>query len=280
MTDIQVEILKIFREFKRICDKFNLRYFAIGGTCIGAIRHNGFIPWDDDLDVAMPWDDYTKFRNIAPTELNAPFELYDYKDYKQCELRFLKLHNEKTAFIEEAHKRNYDRFTGVFMDIMPIVGFPDNEALQSRLVRKCAWYHKLDVACRFDIKNKPTFKSKVFSIIVRPLTAGKPYDYFSLIYENLVEKNKFGETKNVLIVWNFPNKNYRGIYPYELFSESIEVPFESTTIRVPKGYDTYLKMEFGNYMELPPENERYGSHVASVIDFNKSYKEYQNKSVD
>lgn len=276
MNDVQVEILNIFREYKRICDDNKLRYFAIGGTCIGAIRHHGFIPWDDDLDVAMPWDDYIKFRTIANEIVQEPYEVYNPKYHRHSELRFLKLHNGKTAFIEECQKKNYDRYTGIFMDIMPIVGFPDDESIKEKFFRKCIWYSRLNIACRFEIKYKHTLKSKLFSVVTKPLTIGKPFDFYFLKYEELIAQNIFGETSRVLFPWRIPVRvPYRNLFPYEIFKESIEVPFEDTMIRVPKEYDMYLKMDFGDYMKLPPEGKRCGGHPAVIVDFEKSYREYR-----
>lgn len=276
MTDIQVEILNIFREFKRICDENGLRYFAIGGTCIGAIRHKGFIPWDDDLDVAMPWEDYMKFRTLAAKKVREPFELFDSNEHKHSLVRFLKLHNKNTTFIEEYQENNGDRYTGIFMDIMPITGFPDDDSIKDKFFKKCIWYSKLNAACRFEVTHKPTLKSKLFSIATIPLTIGKPFNYYSLKYEEYIAQNRFGETSRVLFPWRIPVRApYKNVFPYEIFKESVEVPFEDTTIRVPKEYDRYLKMDFGDYMKLPPEEKRHGGHPAAVIDFNKSYKEYK-----
>ena len=276
MTNIQVEILNVFREFKRICDENGLRYFAIGGTCIGAIRHKGFIPWDDDLDVAMPWEDYVRFRTLAAEKLEAPFELFDSNNHKRSLVRFLKLHNRNTTFIEKYQESNSDRYTGIFIDIMPITGFPENDCEKDKFFKKCIWYSKLNAACRFEIKYKSTVKSKLFSIVMMPLTIGKPYNYYSLKYDEYIAQNGFGQTSRVLFPWRIPVRApYKNVFPYEIFSDSIEVPFEDTTIRVPKEYDRYLKMDFGDYMELPPEEKRHGGHPAAVIDFHKSYKEYQ-----
>ena len=276
MTEIQDEILNVFGEFKRISDNNHLRYFAIGGTCIGAIRHQGFIPWDDDLDIAMPMEDYNKFRAIVHENGNSPFELYDSEEHKHSLVRFLKFHNGQTTFIEERQKNNSDRYTGIFMDIMPIVGFPDENRDQKKIFRKCLWYCRLNAACRFEIKYKHTLRSKLFSIVTKPLTMGKPFNFYSQKYEKYIAQNRFGETRQVLFPWRIPVRApYKNVFPYEIFKESIEVPFENTTIRVPKEYDRYLEMDFGNYMELPAKEKRRGGHPAAIIDFHRSYKEYQ-----
>ena len=100
-TTLQEIELDIFKRFKRLCQDYNLRYFAIGGTCIGAIRHNGFIPWDDDIDVAMPLEDYIKLKEIAMRELEYPYSLYTTEKNRHWYAGSMKMQNENTTFIEK-----------------------------------------------------------------------------------------------------------------------------------------------------------------------------------
>ena len=125
MNELQSKILEIFKEFDRICRDNDLKYFAIGGTCIGAVRHKGFIPWDDDLDVAMPIEDYARFREVAPSSLAPQYQIYDYEEHEKCGYQFLKLFDRNTTFIEERNN-NLDSCMGVFIDIMPVAYWGDN----------------------------------------------------------------------------------------------------------------------------------------------------------
>lgn len=281
MTELQKRILEVFKKFQEICGQNNLQYYAIGGTCLGAIRHGGFIPWDDDLDVAMPLDDYNKFRGICKNNPSLQYGLFDWEDKRHSEITFLKFYDKRTTFIESAIAEMPDRYIGVFMDIMPIVGLPDDNNVKEKFLRKCLWYGRFDRACRFEVKYKESLKSKIFSIVSRPLMIGKSFNYYSLRYEEYIAQNKFGATNRVLFPWRIPlEAPYKNIFPYEIFKENIEVPFENTIIYVPKGYDQYLRMDFGDYMRLPPEEKRRGGHPAAVIDFNVSYKYYQEKKDD
>ena len=140
MNELQKEILAIYNVFYDLCKKNNLKFFAIGGTCIGSIRHKGFIPWDDDIDVAMPVNDYLKFIDIAKKELNDNYKLIYYMD-KNCHHQyFLKIHNTKTTYIETIEKSNKNRYKGIFIDIMPLIGCPKDD----NKCKKMICYRKLN----------------------------------------------------------------------------------------------------------------------------------------
>ena len=117
---IQAELLKIYKEIKQLCDKNNIRCFAVGGTMLGAVRHNGFIPWDDDMDLGIPVDDFDKFRKACKKELREPYEFKD--------LLWIggKVHNKQTSFIETPCAINRENGYGIFVDIFPIIGTPNS----------------------------------------------------------------------------------------------------------------------------------------------------------
>lgn len=272
MTELQSSILDIFKEFQRVCTENNLRYYAIGGTCLGAIRHNGFIPWDDDLDVAMPLEDYQIFRNLWPQLLKEPYQVLDHEKVQHCSFSYLKLFNGDTTFIEQAVEAMPDRYTGIFMDIMPIAGWPNEKKTQKLLQSKIVWYGRLNLYTRFNAEQLTTLKSKAVQALSRPIWSGKLFNHYSLKIENETAQNAFGTTQYVLFPWRAKGRN---VFSYEIFRESVSVPFEDTEICVPRGYDQYLTMDFGDYMKLPPEDKRHGEHTAAIIDFHKSFREYQ-----
>ncbi len=276
MTDLQRKILEVYEQFRKICEENDLRYFAIGGTCIGAIRHHGFIPWDDDMDIALPLSDYEKFRKIVKENPPEHYGLFDWEERKHCRIKHLKFYDDRTTFIEEGTEEMPDRYTGVFIDIMPISGIPEDEVQQRKFLNKSKKILRFNVARRFEIKRNTTFKSKVFSIFVKPVIAVRPFNFYSELYEKHISQYEFGETNQVFFSWRIPLRApYKNIFPYDLFAAYIEVPFENTKIRVPKGYDSYLKSDFGNYMQLPPEEKRHGGHPPFICDLNRSYRMYQ-----
>ena len=125
MNDTQKVILDIFACISNICNKNGIRYFASGGTCLGAVRHQGFIPWDDDLDIAIPIQDYDKIWKIAQKELPHHLKIYKEDDIRHYRYIFGKIHNENTTFIEKSEIKYPESYKGIFVDIMPISSIPD-----------------------------------------------------------------------------------------------------------------------------------------------------------
>lgn len=279
---IQNEILRIFKEYKKVCEKHNLRYFAIGGTCIGAVRHKGFIPWDDDLDVAMPYEDYKEFIDVASTEICSGLELYKPEDHKPYIYNFIKLHNVNTTLIEQNCTRFPDRYTGIYIDIMPIYGLPKGAKLQKQYQNKCDSCLRANRTIRLPFSYGNSFLSKMFWIEHLPITITKPYSYYTDKLERIFADFEFDESDKILFgwrrkpSWRYPNITYKNMFNYRDFASAVQMQFEDTVINVPVGYDAYLKADFGNYMELPPIEKRTPQHPVDLLDFEKPFRVYQN----
>lgn len=273
--EIQKMDLEILKEFKNICSKYNLRYYAIGGTCIGAVRHHGYIPWDDDIDVAMPLEDFIKLREVAKEELHYPYELIDYKNDGYENLNFFKIQNVNTTYIEKSEISFPERYKGIFIDIMPIIGCPNKEKEKNKLINKLKFYTYLNLIRNASVREFSKYKRIIWRIL-HFLLKHKPKTYYIEKWENELKKYKFGELQNVLFPWRIPlAPPYSNVFEYNFFSEAIQLPFEDTTISVPVDYDGYLKKDFGNYMEIPPVEKRNSCHKTEIIDLKKSYKEYR-----
>lgn len=283
IRDIQDKILEIFIEFKRICDKYNLKYYAIGGTCIGAVRHKGFIPWDDDMDLAMPLEDYMKFRKIASKELNEPFELLDYMNKNQGHklLRFMKLQNKNTTFIEKVERNYPERHKGIFIDIMPITGISKNKVLNKLFQSKLKLFFFLNVIRNTDYSERTTNKGKIIWKIFYVFVKRKDKEYYKRKEEELYKKYDISEKNDIFFPWRVPlRKPYANTFNYNWFLSSIDVPFESTTISIPCCYKEYLTKDFGDYMKLPPKEKQVSNHKDTIINISIPYKEYIIKDDD
>ena len=125
LLPLQEAIYSIYDDFATICDRNGLRYYALGGTLLGAVRHNGFIPWDDDLDVAMPRPDYEKFIEIAKRELPAHLKFMNWQDVPEMEVLFGKVQETRKSVVEDLEKRlGITLSCGIYIDIFPLDGYP------------------------------------------------------------------------------------------------------------------------------------------------------------
>ena len=283
---IQLKELEILKMFQEICKRHNLRYFAIGGTCLGAVRHQGFIPWDDDVDVAMPYEDYVKFLELADSELPNKYGIISPLKIKHCAMEyFFKIHDKTTAFIENDFILYSDRYAGISIDIFPVHGLTDNEHEKKKTLLRARILRNMNRLLRHEMKlltEKLGFvKGFIAYVTGLPLKLFLPFNYFTLKHERMLRKYKFGSYKKIIFPWRKDKRNengwYTNIFPHDDFKETIELPFEDTTISVPVGYDNYLTMEFGDYMTLPPEDKR-NNHMSydggGIVDLEKSYKYY------
>lgn len=262
MDDVKKTILDLAKEFKRICDKYNLRYFLDYGSLLGAVRHNGFIPWDDDMDFCMPLDDYDKFIEICKTELDKNYALrcLDEENYVYT---FLKIDDKRTSLTELFNKKSGYK-GGVYIDIFLLRGLPDNAIVRKFYLMKIAFYRKMaDIGLLdFNSKKYPWYKKIIINL--GKFVNGRKY---LLKLNKMLRKYKFDDCKYV-------SSTAAKLFCYcdkKLFSETEEYRFEDTCFKSVKDYDGYLTRLYGDYMKLPPEDKRISNHVTEDIDTNKSY---------
>lgn len=279
LKELQKEELKILKIFIKICKENKLKYFLVGGSAIGAMRHGGFIPWDDDIDVAMPREDYDKFMEIAQAKLPKHLFLQTTDTEKNYNLNFNKIRNSKTTFIEESNLK-VDMNQGIFIDIFPLDGIGNESEEIKKSYRK---YRVLHEKFRYKLGQQPKegLRNKIRNIYYFLITS---FDYlFKNIktvkdYSKEVHKHcssiKYSKSKYII--------NYCGAYGLRelsqrsIFASGREVKFEGIKVMVPKKVEKYLTDVYGDYMKLPPEEKRVAPHF-HILDLEKSYKEYLNK---
>ena len=237
--------LDMLEEFIALCDRHNLRWFLIAGSLIGAIRHKGFIPWDDDIDIAMFRDDYIRFLRIASKELKHPLFLQSTYTEAACPYEFAKIHNSETTAIDTVlAKQGRDINAGIFIDIFPIDGVDD-----SVLAKESRFRARIGLL-RYTPFPKPTsFKGCVYwcvSLICRALG-------FNRLLSNLrirsYQKAPVDTcTKCGLVTFAPANKRFE--WDLSLFDREIEVPFEYMRVKVPAQYDAILKSSYGEWRQF------------------------------
>lgn len=254
--------LSILKEFIRICQEYNFQYYLVEGTCLGAIRHHGFIPWDDDIDVAMPREDYNTFMAVAQSRLPNYYFLQNNKTdpgYLSC---FAKLRDSRTTFIE-ASVKDWKINHGVYIDIFPLDKFCDRRSFVFK-VRELIYKAHISTQYSSSASKKMKLMQKLSSIILSDYH--KTIDQYDLLMQSSIDK---GMLANLCSAWGD-----KDIMPSEWYGKGIEVEFESITALVPTEYDRYLSKLYGNYHIVPPEDKRTGHHHATVIDLEKPYTEY------
>lgn len=267
VQEVELEMLVAFDE---ICKKHDLPYQLYGGTLLGAIRHQGFIPWDDDIDVCMLRKDYEVFINVASKELNSTYFLQTYKTDENFFNSYAKIRKNKTLLVED-DTADIDMHKGIFIDVFPL----DNvkyKSWQGELQRKTIFYlqvinqTKLKKTC---YKEKNVIKKNImlfFHYLLKILPnhfIDKIIDKLSIIYNGKETQymSDFGTSSHSVMYHNF-------IIDRDEFDDSIPGNFESHSFPIPRNFDSILTRNYGDYMSLPPEDKRISHHGITQICFN------------
>lgn len=260
--DVELMILKDLISF---CEENNLTYFMYAGSLLGTIRHEGFIPWDDDLDVVMLRQDFEKFKKLYSP--NEKYELLTIESEEDYFYMFAKLSLKNTRF-EEDWATQLDFTIGFNIDIFVLDDLSNNNYKRSYQLKKAFLYNRLLVTSKIRLDDLP-FASKFISHSMNRLL-----NVFNITPTKLNRKclkflNSYADV-NCEKVFDFSaNANeYPLIYDKNDFKEVEKVKFEDIYVNVPKNYDKILTELYGDYMQLPPEEERY-NHPIVYIDFGK-----------
>ncbi|MEE0914256.1 MAG: LicD family protein [Ruminococcus sp.] len=267
MTELQkceFDILKIFID---ICDRLKLKYFLVCGSALGAVKYKGFIPWDDDIDVALLRPDYELFLKEAPKLLPKNIFLQNYKSDKKFPTIYSKLRNSDTTYIETSSAKlpiNH----GIYIDIFPLDGYPEKKLKQNIFeIRKTIYKRLLSVAYQ------PNKSWKWFFIApFRLFGINRFSNKIAKSYEKMISKYSIYKTKLLTNHGNWQGKlDYS---PVEHFGDGSEGIFEGLNVRLPYNYDAYLKQKYDCYEDDLPDSKKVGHHFYTKMDCNKSYKEY------
>ncbi|OLR54777.1 hypothetical protein BHK98_00945 [Hornefia porci] len=272
MNEIQSVILEIFKCVDGICVRNNIPYFAIGGTCIGAVRHQGFIPWDDDLDIAVPVEYFDAFLEAARRELPEYYSLRTGEETEHYSIVFPKIMDERTTFIEDVEREYPDSYKGVFVDVMPLSGVPENRLMRGLFYKRVNFVRVMNVIRRFPVSYHDRVWKKILGAFMVPFKKIIPFDFYERKWYKILKKRPLSGSEITGFLWEWAGECYT--FKSRCFIEAATMKFEDTEIRCPALWDEYLQKYFGDYMELPPESNRKRVHKG-VIDLTRPYREYQ-----
>ena len=255
---VQLIQLELLTEVDRICKKCGIRYNIIAGTLLGAVRHGGYIPWDDDADVALLRPEYERFRTACETELDrTKFVFQDHRNTPGYRWGYGKLRRKNTVFLRE-HQEHMPYMQGVFIDIFPLDNVPDNYLLRSVHNFKCFCIRK----ALWSEVGKIAHRNPVMRTWYRLLSKVPLKTVFG-VYRRFMEKGNRKETQMVRIL-TFPTPNRTWGYYRKWYERSAEIEFEGKPFQGIRDWDEYLSFKFGDYMTLPPEEKRKVHPVTDI----------------
>ena len=266
MNELQQYLLKITKDYISVCNQLGLTYFAHAGTALGAVRHNGFIPWDDDVDFVMPRKDYEIFLKKAPSLLPDYYFIQNHKTEKKYIFSFSKLRDSRTTCIEGgyAQKLNYNH--GVFIDIFPLDSLPSNLSIREKYDKIKQTFVMRTFGFTFFEKTIKGYVKKILLFIRHPSKR-----LFFLRTERPRLKYTNGDCSEC---WTGVRYMKTKLIKKEWFEKSKFFKFEDIMVPVPYKYQEYLTSIYGNWKLLPKESERVGHH-GIIVDLNKPYTDYR-----
>lgn len=267
---IQMREFEILDEIERICHKYDIPFILIGGTCLGAVRHNGIIPWDDDIDIGMLRKDYEKFKKVCLEELDNRYYFQDMFTEENCSLVFGKVRDHNSLIIEE-YSKNVNIKKGIWVDIFPFDKVPNNDKIIWKEYKKISFLKSLlNVKCGYKLNNKGVDIIKYY--LARFITL--------FLSKNKLKKKIYKElTKYNILKCDYSYLPYGGNHGLkelirdDMFKNRVLHQFEEKAYPIVSEYDKYLTQMYGNYMMYPPLEQRVSIHgVLEIIIDNKKYE--------
>ncbi len=255
-TDVLAEII-------RVCEQENITYFAVGGTALGAMRHDGFIPWDDDIDIGMLRPDYDRFLKLAPSALKEGYTLQHFSKDPKTASYFAKVRKDGTRFVEDSVK-HIRMHHGVFVDIMPYDEIPADEEERKAYRSRCNFLMQLYVA-------KSVRKACITQDRRKQMIAAVVRSVLHIMLIPIPKKLLFKKLDEQLQCYNGKETGFvstRGLVEVEApvsdLIPTVKHKFESIEIDLPAKTDTVLRRQYRDYMQLPPEDKRV-NHAPVVL---------------
>lgn len=264
LKKVQPVLLEMLREIHRVCTENGIAYMLFRGTLLGAVRHQGFIPWDDDLDVAMLREDYEKFCRIAPEKLNPKYTFQTWHTDPAYAAPFGKLRKRNTLYVEAKGTRLKE--SGFYVDVYPLDYAPEDDRAFSTLFWKLKLLYRVKLMKsgytpwmegeRMILKKRIGYLA--FQAAALPFSQKQLIDWYERLALSVPASCRVYEQSAT-------PKNY--LFPVTWCREFADYPFEGGAFPGPKEFDKFLTTLYGDYMQLPPEGQRENRHQIVEMDF-------------
>ncbi len=264
---VQEKILETMKFIDKLCREHGIVYYIMGGTALGAVRHGGFIPWDDDLDIFMTPDQYQKFKLVFEKVNSQQFVVQEWRTDSKY-LEYAKVRMNGTTFIEEPLKDWKDMHHGIYVDIMILHKVPENKFIQ-KLVYLESKFVTLYALSQRNWQPKSKSQKIIFAsmkFMPRKLLTRIAYSHI-YHYDNRESNFKY-------CYWITPAKFRNGLFDRSFFEQPVDILFEDTVLMGSEKIKEYLEYRYGDYMKLPSEEQQKAAVHAMIFDTEKNYTEY------
>ena len=267
--ELQLKLCDILYAVAKICEEHDIRYYLDGGTTLGAVRHQGFIPWDDDIDIVMPRPDFEYFLKIANEKLPEYYEVRTHKTHPGGHVYpWAKIEDGRTTVVVD-WQRHLNYKGGIFIDLFPLDGLPGNKIIRKWYMNLILFLSRKLLSISYIDINKYE-KKGIKLCIVKFLHWDICRSGLHHLIHALLRCYKYDKCKYVAnCIGEYGLKN---IMKKEFYGIPVYKEFEGNLYRVPEKYDLYLKQLYGNYMELPPLDKRCSLHNFYILDLFKPNK--------
>lgn len=266
LKPLQEKIIEIALYIDNLCKDHDIQYYLMGGSALGAVRHNGFIPWDDDFDIFMTYENYNKFIDICKNKLDTKKYYLQLGSTKEWPLHYSKLRMNGTTYIQSNYK-NLSMHQGIFVDVF-CLNYVSTNKLIALYQFVCARLLTAQALASLNYQTDSTLKK----IVMRMMHLAN----IKIIRSFLMKQVTFLRNAKSPLVGHFFGKApfKKTIFPLNYLGKPNYIPFESTMLPVPEKVHDYLSVRFGNYMKLPSESEIKAVTHAEIFNLNIDYKDF------
>ncbi|MBP5237018.1 MAG: LicD family protein [Clostridia bacterium] len=263
VKELQHELFGILMDFDRLCSEFGIQYSLGAGTLLGAVRHKGFIPWDDDIDLYLTRDNYNRLMSLGDDVFEKRGYYLQRSFSKDWTFGYAKLRKNNTTYIEYYQHKNRGMHQGVFIDLIPIDNLSDN-----RMYRKMQWYAYRILAAK-------SLGQRGYNTDSAPKKAAMAVSQLapSFLLRKICIDEKDSGSGYVHSFFCAAHRPERNSYPRQWFERYERLPFEGAMLPVVSNYADVLTTQYGDYLKLPPEEERVAALHAIVIDLNRAWSD-------